>query len=145
MPVYYDIDPDLNLVVYVCNGPFIASEFFKTGDKVAFDPRLRPLMNIIIDASQAYLEVSIFDLHFALEKSKESKRMGKEIGRTAVLTKSSSLNFLAEAFKLMSPEAPSNFGIFNTQKDVIRWLDLPEEAVHRFWQQLKEQARSNQP
>lgn len=71
--------------------------------------------------------------------------MGKEVGRTAVLTKSSSLNFLAEAFKLMSPEAPANFGIFNTQKDVIRWLDLPEEAVHQFWQQLKEQARSNQP
>jgi len=144
MPVYYDIDLDLNLIVYICHGTFNASEFFKTGDKVAFDPRLKPLMNIIIDASQAYLEISIFDLHFALEKAKESKRMGKEIGQTAVLTKSSSLNFLAEAFKLMSPEAPSNFGIFNTQKDIIRWLNLPEEAVDRFWGRLREQIRSNQ-
>lgn len=41
MPVYYDIFSDLNLVIYVCTGVVTPVDFFKTGDNVALDPRLK--------------------------------------------------------------------------------------------------------
>lgn len=143
MPVQYDISPSLNLVVYICTGTVTAIDFFKTGDQVSADSRLQPKTNVIIDFYPAELEISVSDLKFAIEKMKETRKRGQEV-RTAVLTKSASLKFLGDTVRLMSIESPFEFGIFNTEKDAIRWLGLPEEDALQFWTHTKKMYAENE-
>lgn len=144
MPVHYDISPNLNLVVYICTETVTAVKFFKTGDEVALDPRFQPKMNVIIDFYLTELELSTSDLRFALEKMKETKQNGQEV-RTAVLTKSTSLKFLGDALHLMQTESPFDFGIFNTEKDAMRWLGLDEEEALLFWTETRKNALKQHP
>jgi len=39
MPIYYDIYPKANLLLYVCTKSLNAVKFFETADKAAHDPR----------------------------------------------------------------------------------------------------------
>lgn len=141
MPVRYDISPELNLLIYVCTGSLTGKNFFEVSDQVPQDTRYRPRMKIIIDIFAAEIDTSLSDLHLAIEKNREMKEHGQELGQAAVFTKSSSLKFLADALKIMSPEAPSNFSIFNSKKDAIRWLGLSdfEEQVLQFWDKGKDE------
>lgn len=132
LPVHYDISPNLNLVLYICTETVSTVKFFEAGDRAALDPRLNPKANVIIDFYLAELDVSVPDLRFALEKMKETKQRGQEV-RTSVLTKSTSLKFLGDALSLMSVESPFDFSIFNTEKDAIHWLNLPQEETLQYW------------
>lgn len=139
MPVRYDISPALNLLIYICTDSLTGVTFFKTADQVPNDPRFKKEMKMIIDIFSAEIDTSLADLHLAIEKNKKVKQSGWELGKTAVVTKSTSLKFLADALKMMSPEAPSNFGIFNNKRDAIRWLGYSEQEkeVSEFWDSLK--------
>ena len=139
MPVSYDISSNFNLLIYVCTDVWTGSIFFKTADKVPEDPRYCSNMKIIIDIFSAEIETSLSDMHLAIEKNRQLKQNGQKLGQTAILTKSTSLMFLADAFKLMSPEAPSNFGVFNNKRDAVRWLGFAdaEKEVIRFWEGAK--------
>lgn len=138
MSVIYEIYPDLNLVLYICTGTVTPVEFFLVGDEVALDPRLKAEMKIIIDFSQADLETTLSDLKLAIQKNKESEQAGKNLGQTAVLTKSSALKYLGDALRLVSQNSVNNFGIFHTELDVVHWLDLPETDALARWAGLKE-------
>jgi hypothetical protein len=137
MPVYYDIFPDLNLVVYVCTETVTPIDFFKAGDTVALDPRLKEKMMVIIDFFYADLETSVSDLYLAITKDKEAKQRGQKIGRTAVLTTSAALKYMGNALRLLSMDAVTNFGIFHTEQDVIDWLGLPEKETRGYWSELR--------
>ncbi len=139
MPVYYDISPSLNLVMYICTETVSSVKFFEAGDKVALDPRLKSNTNVIIDFYLAELEISVADLRFAIEKMRETKQKGQEV-RTAVLTKSTSLKFLGDTLKLMTVESPFEFNIFNTEKDAVRWLGFPEQDALQFWIETRKNA-----
>lgn len=144
MPVHYDISTDLNLVTYICSGSVTAAKFFETGDKVTLDPRLQQKTSVIIDFYLAEIDIVVSDLRFAIEKMKETKRKGQEV-RTAVLTKSTSLKFLADALQLMTAESPFDFHICNTEKDAIHWLGLPEEETLLFWMATRKSALKQTP
>lgn len=139
MPISYDISNTFNLLVYICTDSWTGTAFFKTADKVPEDPRYCSNMKIIIDIFSAEIETSLSDMHLAIEKNRQLKQKGQKLGQTAVFTKSTSLMFLADAFRLMSPEAPSNFGVFNNKQDVVRWLGFTdaEKEVIRFWEGAK--------
>jgi hypothetical protein len=141
MPVTYDINTELDLIIYYCTGTITGADFFKTGDLVALDARFHDKMKIIIDCFQADFDVSVSDMHLAIAKNKEVKQRGQELGKTGVLTRSTSLNFLGEALKLISQDAPSNFAIFNNRPDVLCWLELPEQAANQFWDTLETKAK----
>ena len=145
MPISYDIHPELNLIIYICTDIFTGGEFFKVGDIAAHDTRLKNEMKIIIDLFSAEIETSLSDLHLAIAKNKELKQKGHEVGKTAVITKSTSLNFLGDALKLMSHDSPSNFGIFNNRHDAIRWLELPEKETMLFWDSAEIKASEKSP
>jgi hypothetical protein len=138
MPVFYDIDPTLNLVIYVGSGTITPAEFFNTADMVTVDRRLQDDMKIIIDFFSAKLELSSSDLRLALEKNRQMVHEGRKLGRTAVVTKSSNLKLLADALQLMSTN-PIQLGIFHNMQDALRWLGLSEmekEAI-RFVEGIK--------
>ena len=137
MPVTYDINPELGLVIYFCTGTITAVEFYKTGDLAGLDARFRDKMKIILDCFQADFDISVSDLHLAIAKNKELKQKGLELGQIAILTRSTSLNFLGEAFRLMSSDAPSNFSIFNNRPDVLYWLEIPEQETIQFWDSIE--------
>ena len=139
MPVQYEISPELNLLIYICTDSLTGEKFFEVSDKVPLDSKYKPKMKIVIDIFSAEIDTSLSDLYLAIEKNKEMKRSGHELGQAAVFTKSSSLKFLGDALKLMSPEAPSNFGIFNNKQDVVRWLGLSdvEDQAIQFWEKAK--------
>ena len=140
MPVYYDIFSDLNLVIYVCTEAVTPVDFFKIGDNVALDPRLKEEMKVIIDFFYADLETAVSDLHLAITKDKEAKQRGKRIGQTAVLTTSTALKYVGDALRLLSIETITNFGIFHTEQDVIHWLELPDKETLRCWSDIRSKA-----
>ncbi len=144
MPVHYNISPSLNLVLYICTETVSTVKFFEAGDRVTLDSRLSQNTSVIIDFYLAELEVSVTDLRFAIEKMMETKQRGQEV-RTAVLTKSTSLKFLGDALKLMSAESPFDFGIFNTEKDAIQWLNLSEQETLQFWMETRKSALKQHP
>ena len=143
MPVYCDIFPELNLIVYVCVDTVIPVEFFRAGDVIALDPRLKEKMKIIIDFHSAELETSVSDLHLAIQKHREAKLRGHEVGQAAVLTTSMALHYLGDAIKLLSFDSVSNFGIFHHERDVISWLDLPEAEALTAWEKVREIASNS--
>ena len=145
MPISYDINPKLDLIVYICTETFTGAEFFKTGDAAALDPRLRNGTKIIIDLFSAEIETSISDLQLAITKNREIQQKGQELGKTAILTKSTSLNFLGDALKLLAHDSPSNFSIFNNRYDAIRWLELPEKETMLFWDSAEVKASEKYP
>lgn len=144
MPVHYDISPALNLVLYICSGSVTTAKFFETGDQVSLDPRLQQKTSVIIDFYLAELDISASDLRFAIKKMKETQQRGQEV-RTAVLTKSTSLKFLADALQLMTTESPFDFHICNTERDAIRWLELSEEETLAFWAATRKSALKQTP
>lgn len=141
MSFHYQIDTDLNLILYVGIGPITTLDFFKTGDLVADDPRLHAHMKIIIDVSMGEFEVHPSDIKLVVRKFNESKQRGQDVGRTAVLSRSSGLKFLNDAFKLIMDETALDTRIFHTEEDVIRWHGLPKERALVLWKQVREQAR----
>jgi len=142
MPVYYDIFIDLNLVIYVCTEVVTPADFFKVGDNVALDPRLKEEMKIIIDFFYADLETVVSDLYLAITKDKEVKQSGRRNGRTAVLTTSTALKYVGDALRLLSIDSITNFGIFHTEQDVIHWLGLPDKETLRCWSDVRSKARN---
>ena len=142
MPVYYDIFIDLNLVIYVCTEVVTPADFFKIGDNVALDPRLKEEMKIIIDFFYADLETTVSDLYLAITKDKEVKQSGRRNGRTAVLTTSTALKYVGDALRLLSIDSITNFGIFHTEQDVIHWLGLPDKETLRCWSDVRSKARN---
>ncbi len=142
MPVYYDIFIDLNLVIYVCTEVVTPADFFKVGDNVALDPRLKEEMKIIIDFFYADLETVVSDLYLAITKDKEVKQSGRRNGRTAVLTTSTALKYVGDALRLLSIDSITNFGIFHTEQDVIHWLGLPDKETLRCWADVRSKARN---
>jgi len=142
MPVYYDIFIDLNLVIYVCTEVVTPADFFKVGDNVALDPRLKEEMKIIIDFFYADLETAVSDLYLAITKDKEVKQSGRRNGQTAVLTTSTALKYVGDALRLLSIDSITNFGIFHTEQDVIHWLGLPDKETLRCWSDVRSKARN---
>jgi hypothetical protein len=125
--------------LYICTETVSTFKFFEVGDKVSRDCRLQPNTNVIIDFQLAELDILASDLRFVIEKMKETQQKGREI-RTAILTKSTSLRFLGDAIKIMSAESPFDFSIFNTEKDAVRWLGLPEDKTMQFWVETRKSA-----
>lgn len=139
MPVTYNIFPELDLVIYVCVGTVTPTEFFKVGDQVLLDPRLKDKTKVILDLFNADLDTSVSDIHLAIFKNKEAQKLGKEVGQTAVYTRSTSLRFLGETLRHLSFETVTNFSIFHNQYDAIQWLGLSEEEVLNAWAELEKQ------
>ncbi len=140
MPVYYDIFSDLNLVIYVCTGVVTPVDFFKTGDNVALDPRLKEEMKVIIDFFYSDLETAVSDLQLAITKDKEARQRGTRNGQTAVLTTSTALIYLGDALRLLSIDSITNFGIFHNEQDVIHWLSIPDRETLRCWSEARSKA-----
>ena len=132
MPVYFDIRPDLNLIIYVCLGTVNAVEFYRAADAATFDARLTDDMKIIIDLFSAQLDAFPSDLPLALRKKKQMDQEGRKLGQTAVITKSSGLKFMADALKLMSSQSPVTIDVFHNIQDALIWLgllDIKEEVI----------------
>jgi len=92
-------------------------------------------MKIIIDIVDAEIDTSVSDLRLAIEKNKMLTANGQKLGQTAVYTQSTSLKFMADALKIMSPDAPSTFSLCSNRHDAISWLGLSEfeNEVIQFW------------
>ncbi len=133
MPIIYNIFPELNLIIYVGTGLVTPTEFFQVGDEVLQNPSVTENMKVILDFFNAELETSVSDIHLAILKNNEAKKLGKGVGQTAVYTRSATMKFLGEAVKQISFDSVNNFGIFHNQRDVIDWLGLQEKPVLGNW------------
>ena len=138
VPIYYDIFPELKLILYVCGGPITPNGFFQVGDEVARDPRLLAGMNVSLDFFDAQLETSSSDLKLAAAKYAEARQREITLGRTAVLTASTTLKHLANALRALSQGAIEDFGVFHTQLDAVRWLGLPETETLARWAETRQ-------
>ena len=140
MPVIYNIFPELDLIIYVGTGVVTPAEFFRVGDEVLQNPQVTENLKVILDFFNATIDTSVSDIHLAIVKNIEAKRLGKEIGQTAVYTSSSGMKLLGEALRQISFDAVHNFGVFHNQHDAIKWLGLHEELVLARWETLINQS-----
>lgn len=112
--------------------------FFQVGDEVARDPRLLARMDVSLDFFDAQLETSSSDLKLAAAKYAEARQREITLGRTAVLTASTTLKHLANALRALSQGAIEDFGVFHTQLDAVRWLGLPETETLARWAETRQ-------
>jgi|GEM_PF-1528418 len=138
MPVLYDINPSLNLIIYFAAGTITSAEFFETANIARRDRRLKEDTRVLIDFFSARLELTPSDLKLALRERQKMAEEGLELGQTAVITKSSGMKLLADALQLMSANA-YHLGIFHNMHDALRWLELAEkeQEATQFWEDTK--------
>ena len=96
MPISFDISPELDLIIYICTGIITGAEYFKIEDLARLDPRMGNKTKTIIDCFSAELDLLMDDLFVVVRRNREVRQKGREVGKVAVLTRSTSLKFLGD-------------------------------------------------
>ncbi len=138
MPIVYNINPELHLVVYVFRGYCTANEYFNLYHAIhQKDSRRHYGMKILMDVFNGSLDFDVEGMRIAKSIVVENKRNGHPRDRVAVLTKSSALMNVREAFVLFIGE-PMELEVFHNFHDAAQWLGFTEkeEQAERFWQSV---------
>lgn len=143
MPIHYDINPDLNIILYVCSGLITGSDLFSVAEEAMNDKRRKPGMLVIIDSQSADAVIELADLHHTIEWTEKARSDQLDAAQIIILTKSVGLNLLADTLRLMSKGVEFRLDVLHTRDEVIDILGMSDrkEKVLNFW----ENTRSNLP
>lgn len=135
MPIHYTIQSELDLLMYIFKGPCTSDEYFAMYHTVYQDARRHHGMKVLIDTTNAILDLDKDSLMVATSIVKENKQGKFPPDHVAILTRGSSYKYLADTLILLAKDVDMHLDAFNNVYDAIRWLDLSEkenEAV-LFW------------
>ena len=128
MPIFYKIDPDLNLVYYACFGLCTGADFFQA-EKQAFQDQLRrEKMNIIFDIQNAEVDVELKDIQDGIAYNRQLTEKGYELEKTAVISKSKYAKTFGKFYHLLANKVPVKLGIFHTLQETASWLEMPDST-----------------
>lgn len=137
MTIHYSILSELNLLLYIFNGEFSATDYFHMYDAVYQDERRHHGMKIIMDQRRGILNYDAEDFKAAVEIVRVNHEQGFAPDHVAVVTLSSTMEHVTKAIILLADDLPMYLSVFHNQQDAIRWLGLSanETDVMQFWEE----------
>ena len=127
MPFTYKIDTNLGLLYY-WGFDVSMTEMLQVEKITSTDPLRLPSMKILIDLSDAELDVSMTDVYEAIKLNKGRLDMGRDLEATAIVSRSRFAKVIAETYRLLLDDLPIQLGIFNTLPDAVKWLGLTDNV-----------------
>ena len=128
MPFTYKIEPTLGLILYT-GFDTNSTEMLRAEKAASNDPMRLPSMKIIVDLSQAELDISLNDVYEAIKMNSERMKKGGDLESTAFISHSRFAELMGDTFRLIGEGLPLHFGIFSTLPDAIKWLGLWDKEV----------------
>lgn len=144
MPIYYDIHPNFDLLVYLFEGECTAKEYFDLYHSIYLnDNRRHHGMKILMDLSKAEFYFDVEDLREATAIMINNKENGYPRDCVALLTKSSSIKRITDTLELMADNLPMDLDVFYNFHDAVQWLGLAEQEKEAmlFWQLLLQEKK----
>jgi hypothetical protein len=137
MPIRYDINPELNLVIYVCKGEITAVDLFHTSDVVLSDPRRKPGLTAIYDMFFAVENIQLEDMDQAIRRLERAAEPDSGVGPRVLLTRSDGIHLLVKTMKLLPSNPPIQIEAFHTIEEAIVALGLMNvhDKTVQFWQE----------
>jgi hypothetical protein len=124
MSILYKIEAELGLIYYIGSGLATGTEMLGAETRASQDPSRQSQMKIIIDMSNAEIDLSMSDLYETLTVNRGRMEKGQEPEMTAIVSRSRFAPILENAFRLVSKGLPLKFGVFTTLPDAVTWLEL---------------------
>jgi hypothetical protein len=127
MPVFYTIDPTLNLLFYAALGICTGDQFIQAARQSTQDPLRHPNMNIVFDlVAMTELDFDVSTLRQGVTYLREWHGLGNSAEKTAIISKGNSAanSTLLSSFELMTSGFASNWKIFRDLPSALSWLDL---------------------
>jgi hypothetical protein len=139
MPIRFGINPDLDLLVYVFDGPLSAKDYFHAYKTAYGDERRHHGMKVFMDLTNAELDFETADFWEGIAIVRTNRDSGFDPDHVAILASNSSMQYLADTIKFLADELPMHLSVFHNPLDAISWLDLTkkESDVLQFWSNLK--------
>ena len=128
MPVRYHISPELNIVLYICEGLTTGSEYFDAAETASHDALRQWGMVTIVDLFAAEVDFHLQDLRRVVEFTDSLAQRGLEPEPVIALTHSKGILLAGEALKLFPSKLPVKFDVLDTVDDLI---DAYGYAGHR--------------
>jgi hypothetical protein len=127
MPIFYAIEPALNLLYYAGFGDSAASELQQLELTAFQDPLRRPGMLILTDLSSVIeMQMEVVDLRILVERNRELNEAHYELEKTAVVTRSSFAATLASTITTLAYGLPLKLAVFHNLPDAVAWLGLAD-------------------
>ena len=125
MPVFYTIDPTLNLLFYAALGDCTGAQFIQAARQSTQDPLRRPNMLIIFDlVSTTDLDFDVSTLRLGVTYLHQWHDLGNSAEKTAIISKSNFASNLLSSFELITSGLASNWKIVPDLSSALSWLDL---------------------
>lgn len=132
MPIYYAIEPELNLLYYTGSGESSADELLRV-ERVAFaDPLRKPGMAILFDGRPLIdFRIEVGDFGKLIRLNRQLAEQHYELEKTAIVTRSSGASSLVNTLTTLAMDLPIKVCVFYIIPDALSWLGLPAEAMQR--------------
>jgi hypothetical protein len=129
MPVFYTIDPALNLVYYTATGECTGTAFIRSAYLSARDPDRSPNQGLLFDL------LGMTDVEFDETTLQEGvlflrywQKRGYKNEKTAIVTLNAFASGLMTAFEFMAIGMALSWRIFPSLPPAIDWLGLTDSA-----------------
>ncbi len=145
MPIYYHIEPELHLLMYLGMGLCTGQELLQA-ERSAFHNELRkPGLKIIIDIQLAEIDFDLNDIRELIGRNRHLYKEGFKLEQTAIVTRSSRFGNFGEVFRILANELPINLGMFHNIPDAIEWLAIfdANEQILQIQKSLKDSSTRN--
>ncbi len=139
MPIFYDISPELNLLVYIGKEKITVKDYYRAVDEAALDPRRTQGMFTIIDLLFASVDMGLEDMQYIINRINARAQKGLPPEPTAILTMDSGMYIAGETINLLPSEAPLQLDVFYSIDTAISALGLSDhnQEVMLFWEQAR--------
>ena len=137
MPVHYNINPALNMVIFVCTGLISGPELFEAFERALRDNRFQQDMILIFDLFAARDNLDLQDVRELLRQTNVLAERGYQPAQIVVLSISTGIHIMVETLQLMYEKAPSNIKICYSLDQAINSLGFSElrEKIVTFWEE----------
>lgn len=123
MPIYYHIEPELHLLMYLGMGLCTGQELLQA-ERSAFHNEFCNWLKIIIDIQLAEIDFDLNDIRELIGRNRHLYKEGFKLEQTAIVTRSSRFGNFGEVFRILANELPINLGMFHNIPDAIEWLAI---------------------
>lgn len=137
MPVHYNINAELKLVIYICRGVVSGRDIIQASDQVYLDKRRVPGLVTIIDFLSAVDDIQLGELKEAIQRIEISTERGLMRGPIVVLSYSKGIQILMDTINLLPHKLSFQIVVVDTLDAAIASLGLLEsrDEIIRFWQE----------
>ena len=139
MPVRYNISPESNIILYICEGLVTGSDLFNTAGIIFKDKRYKYGMMLLIDLLSATLDFELKDLRRAITETNAVKEKGLEPEQIIILSQSTGIHLACKTLNLLSSKEAMKLDAFYTLERALISLDFTthQQEIIQFWHESK--------